>query len=334
MNKSWVGKALRLARELRFTLRARGIRIESYDLASIEHAARFFDDHGWVLVKNVFTPAEIESFRGDVLASEREGLGGDLLSNPRLSRVLLDDRMIRLAGGLLGGQPTYFGDSSYGSDKAPFAIGFHKDNADKLNQNGPDWRSKYSVLRMGVYLQDHVHHSGGLALRDRSHHTTDTSVGQPFAVPTAKGDVVVWSLRTSHSGLASRLRLLPNLFLPLTVQNVLTVRAKAEYRPPPMFFRPMEYPERLALFMSFGIDDKHMRRYIEYLKTRRYAILLWKCSRYTDSIRTEMEAKGLGLVDTPEQVEDINPAAVSEEHREPTPEVLPSEPRLVAPTSR
>jgi hypothetical protein len=331
MNNSVMGKALRLARELRFTLRAGKVPTEGFALSGLPDAARFFDDHGWVLVKHVFTSSEIETFRLDVLASERQGVAGDLLSNPRLSRVVLDERILRLSRGLLGAKPTYFGDSSWNSSNAGgFAIGFHKDNPYKTTQNAPDWQGKYSILRMGIYLQDHVDHSGGLALRDRSHHTTDTMVGQPFAVPTAKGDVVVWSLRTSHSGFVSRPRLFPTVFVPLTVQNVLTVRAKAQYRPPTLLFRPPEYAERLALFMSLGVDGEHVRRYLDYLKTRRYAVSLWKQSHYADSVRDEAQKKGLGLIDAPAEVEGIDPATVPEEHREPALELPPQGPASTA----
>ncbi|MBV9950190.1 MAG: hypothetical protein JOZ69_25340, partial [Myxococcales bacterium] len=133
-------------------------------------------------------------------------------------------------------------------------------------------------------------------------------------------DVVVWSFRTSHSGLVSRLRLLPDVFVPLTVQNLLVVRrghSKDEFRPPRLLFLPMEYLERLALFMTFGLDGPHMRRYIEYLKTRRYAVVLWQRSLYTDEARALVRAKGLGLIDVPAEVTHIDPLTVPEEHSDP-----------------
>ena len=326
MNNSVAGKTLRLVKDLRLALHAHRVPSDGFHLSHLRDAAAFFEDHGWVLIKSVFTPAEIDGFRQNVLASEREGVGGDLLSNPWLSRVILDDRVVRLSRELLGAQPTYFGDSSwFSSNTQSFAIGFHKDNPYKFTQNGPDWQSKYSVFRMGIYLQDHTEHSGGLALRDRSHHTTDTLVGQPFAVPTAKGDIVAWSLRTSHSGFVSRPRVFPRVFVPLTVQNVLTVRSKTEYRPPSLLFRPPEYPARLALFSSFGIDSKHLRRYLEYLKTRRYAVELWQQSLYTESVRAEVARSGLDLIDAPAQVRGIDAALVPEGHQEPTMELLPNE---------
>jgi len=322
VSNSVVAKALRLVHELRYALYAGKVRVERFDMDTLPQAARFFDEHGWVLVKGVFTPSEVEHFRAAVRTSEREGACGDLLSNPRLSPVLLDDRIIHIARTLLGAQPTYYGDSSwYSSNTHPFALGFHKDNADKFNQNGPDWYGKYPILRIGIYLQDHVEHSGGVALRDGSHHTTDCTVGQPFAVPTAKGDVVVWSFRTSHSGFVSRLRLFPTVFLPLTLQKLLVVRKRGSpngtFRPASLLFRPKEYPDRLALFIAFGIDGKHLRRYVEYLKTRRFAVVLWQQSLYTDAMRTAVNGKGLLFLDAPDQVKDIDPTTVSEEHHDP-----------------
>jgi hypothetical protein len=317
-----LGKAFRLARELRYMVAGDPVPKETFDLSTLPAAARFFDEHGWVLLKRVFSAEEIEQFRRDVVASRLAGDRGDLLSNPRLSRVVLDDRLIDLARGLLGDQPTYYGDSSwYSSETHPFDLGFHKDNADKFNASGPDWAAKYPLVRMAIYLQDHESFSGGVALRDRSHHTTDCGVGQPFAAPTAKGDVVVWSFRTSHSGLASRPRLFSNLFVPLTVQNLLTVRRrpgeKPKFRPPPLLFRPMEHPERLALFVSLGVDGSTLRRYVEYLKTRRFAVVLWQQCVYTDALRAAARDKGLGFVDVPAQVAHRDPMSASEEHRDP-----------------
>ena len=320
-----VGKMLRLGREMRHTLRPRKQPSESFTSWELDAAARFLEERGWVVLRQVFSQSEIEEFRRDVLASERDAFAGDLLSNPRLSRVLLDDRILRISRALLRGQPTYFGDSSYySSNTAAFSIGFHKDNPDKFRQEGPDWQSRHPLLRMGIYLQDHTEHSGGLALRDRSHNTVDCTVGVPFAVPSRKGDVVVWWLRTSHSGFVSRLRAVPKVFLPLTVQNVLTVRNKTSYRPPAFLFRPQEFPARLALFMTLGVDGKPLRRYVEYLKTRRYAVLIWKHSHYPDSIRDAAREKSLALIDTPAQVVDVDPATVPEEHREPASDLLPS----------
>jgi hypothetical protein len=287
-------------------------------MSQLNEAARFFDDHGWALITNVFSLSEIERFRDEVLRSELERRNGDLLSNAYLRAVVLDDRVIAISRALLGGEPTYFGDSTWTCNRTvPSTIGFHKDNPDKTSGSKPDWQTrKYPVLRMGIYLQDHVRHSGGLGLRDRSHQTHDCSVGSPFAVPTAKGDIVIWSLRTSHTGFASRLRMFPKVFLPMGMQGRLALRAKVKPPGSRTLFRPAEYPERAALFASFGIEGSLLQRYTRYLKTRRYAVELWKHSEYTDGVRADAARKGLALIDMPAQVREVDPLTVPEEHHE------------------
>jgi hypothetical protein len=164
-------------------------------------------------------------------------------------------------------------------------------------------------MRFGLYLQNHITHSGGLALRDRSHLTADTSKGRPFAVPTEIGDVVVWSLRTTHSGFATRLRGLVNAFMPLTVMSAIVGTEK--YAPPKWLFRPMDAEPRMALFATYGIDDAHLRRYLDYMKTRDYAVRSWKSSVYPEDIRRMMASKGIALRDMSKEVQDIDPSTLN-----------------------
>jgi hypothetical protein len=320
-NQGNLARIARLTREVRYAFRK--FPVTKFDLTREAEAARFFDEHGWVIFQRVFTVAEVDAFRADVLASKRDGREGELLSDPRLRRFLLDDRTLRIARALLGGEPTYFGDSTATADRTvPSTLGFHKDNPDKLNERAPDWGpQRFPVLRMALYLQDHVQHSGGLGLRDRSHRTIDTSVGDPFAAPTAKGDVVVWSLRTSHTGFASRPHVFPDAFLPMGVQARLTMRARGALDRPRLLFRALERPERMAMFASFGTDGPLLRRFIRYLKTRRYAVMAWKNSEYTDDLRAEAVRKGLRVIDTPAEVRGIDPMSVPEEHHELPPEL-------------
>ena len=93
--------------------------------------------------------------------------GGDLLSNPLLRDVLLDGRLVGIASQLLGSdQIVYAGDSSFTINSGQH--GYHKDNADRTDKNAPDWQGRYTILRFGIYLQDHTEHTSGLNLRVRS----------------------------------------------------------------------------------------------------------------------------------------------------------------------
>jgi Phytanoyl-CoA dioxygenase (PhyH) len=134
---------------------------------------RFVQD-GFVVVRNVFSQAEIASLREkaykQVDADAKEGLLdkrisnsickiplGDLLSKSNLRHILLDERILDVARTLLPQCPlVYFGDNTYQIGNA--GSGFHRDNVNRETE-GPDWLSSYTLLRMGIYLQEHSKHS-------------------------------------------------------------------------------------------------------------------------------------------------------------------------------
>src|SRR4029077_21275272 len=114
---------------------------------------------------------------------------GDLLCKRHLWRGVIDKRILDIARRLLPPHPlVYFGDSVYQVGNG--YPGFHRDNIDRDDLNGPDWQDSYPILRMGIYLQDHRHHSGGLKVKVGSHLRED---GRPFIVDSEPGDIVVWN---------------------------------------------------------------------------------------------------------------------------------------------
>jgi hypothetical protein len=152
---------------------------------------------GYQIVRDVYTAEEIEAFREDARASRSHG--GDLLSNPRMRRALTDGRMIDVARKLLGSDEiVYAGDSSFTINSKQH--GYHKDNADRNDGAAPDWQSRYTILRFGIYLQDHEKYTGGLNLRVGSHEQASLKTGKNVYVRNRLGDLAVWSLRMTHSG--------------------------------------------------------------------------------------------------------------------------------------
>ncbi len=225
-----------------------------------------FQRDGFVIARSVFSPSEIDGFRAAVVreAERAKRLGrmfeakgdeivpvGDLQGREGLRSIVFDDRLLRVARTLLGRDGlVYFGDSSVmvGGD----IRGYHKDNSVRDRASHPDWQSPYTLLRMGIYLQDHERFSGGLKVRRGSHLFPDVTTGAIVAVPTRPGDVVIWSLRTTHSGHTVRLRGAP--WLPL--------QPRFEARLP----KALRIPEpctRLAAFITYGLDDAHLKRYID-----------------------------------------------------------------------
>jgi len=226
-----------------------------------------FHRDGFLQIRSVFTPAEVAAMRkrAETFADDARAKGqvfeprcGETVPAADLTAsfgadVLFDPRIQEIAHALLGKKPeeeiVYFGDSGImvgGSGR-----GFHKDNTCRDDASHPDWQTPYTLVRMGIYLEDHAHHSGGVKVRRGSHLVADVTTGEIVDVPTEPGDVVAWSLRTTHSGHALRVKGLPFLHL----QPRFEVRL-------PKSLAVAEPCRRVALFMTFGVDDHHLKNYL------------------------------------------------------------------------
>jgi hypothetical protein len=241
--------------------------------ATASRADRFARD-GYVIVRQVFSAEEIDDMRRQVQrqveADRAEGkfevsfyqyMGvksgkGDLLSKVHLRAILLDERILEIARSLLPSKPlVYFGESTYQLGSG--GRYFHRDNVDRSKAEGPDWHGEYTLLRLGVYLQDHRRHSGGLKVRIGSHLHDG---GRSCLVDSEVGDVVVWNMRTLHSGNAVRLRFWPGFARLEPIGRWRRLKIGEDMIPSWMQL-PLER-ERAALFMSFGVESAHLDRYI------------------------------------------------------------------------
>jgi hypothetical protein len=262
-----------------------------------------FRRRGYAIVEQLFSAEEIERLREvstDTLAEhERDGragadpgregtirgASGDLLSIPSLRYVLLDPRLLRVVRDLLGGQPHYFGDSSLRVGKNG-ARGWHRDNVNRRRwRGGPDWHDPYPLLRCGLYMQDLARFSGGLALRPASNRPRRRLPTLGKLVQARAGDLVVWDLRTVHSGEVVRMRGLPGLALRPSLQTLL-----------PDALRVPEERERIVMFMTFALPGEHLDDYIAYLRTRDYMCNAWAGARVAPDVWAQAADAGLEVL--------------------------------------
>jgi hypothetical protein len=262
-----------------------------------------FRERGYNLVRQLFDAQEVQQLRqtaqevlAEAVRDERavryagsegafRGGAGDLLSMPSMRHVLLDPRVLGVVRELLGGQPVYFGDSSLRIGKNG-ARGWHRDNVNRRRwRGGADWQDPYPLLRCGLYLQDQARHSGGLAVRPRSNRLGLVRPTLPRLVDARAGDLVVWSLRTVHSGEVARLRWLPGLPLHPRVQTWL-----------PQSMRAPEDAERIVMFMTFACAGPQLDYYIGYLKGRDYMQASWAGSHFGPDALEEAESAGLQVI--------------------------------------
>jgi hypothetical protein len=260
---------------------------------------------GYVILPGVYTREEVDGFREAALASR--GHGGDLLVNPHLRSVLLDGRMTEVARRLLGTEEiVYMGDSSFTINSK--SLGWHKDNTDRTDPEAPDWRSRYTQLRFGIYCQDHSEHTGGLNLKVGSHDLPpNRDGGRTLYVRSRPGDLVVWSMRMTHSG------------------NGMLLKDPSAPDPQPgehRFFAPEEVAppdgDRIAIFVHLGANDEHARRYGDYLRTRRYMVDAWRMRPYDDDVLAAAAAAGLTVRNLPAEVL-ADPTAGTNEDWQPFP---------------
>jgi hypothetical protein len=275
-----------------------------------------FWEKGYVIIPEVFTREEIDAFRASAKATQ--GAGGDLLVNPRLKSVLLDGRLVDVAKRLLGTDDVlYLGDSSFTINAK--GLGWHKDNTDRFDPKAPDWASRYTQLRFGIYCQDHSEHTAGLNLKVGSHDIPpDRSGGKTIYVKSRPGDLVVWSMRMTHSG-----------------NGMLLKDPEAPFPEPneQKFFSPEEVApvdgDRIAIFVHLGANDSHGKRYGDYLKTRTYMVDAWRKRPFDAAVLEEAKDAGLNVRDLPAEVMN-DPTAGQNEDWKPFPYPKPAEPAPAA----
>ena len=221
-----------------------------------------FNKDGFAIIKGLFSVDEINSLRRNVEKqfeidkakgltfsipnSSASYIKGDLLSKELLGSIILEDRILNVAKALLGDKLVYFGDSSY--QVGTGLRGFHRDNVDRVFNVGQDWEQDYSLIRMGLYLQDHKRYSGGLKVKKGSNKNKS---GKSILLDIEEGDLVFWDLRALHSGNAVRLKILPSLPVDYFEKKI------------PSFLKIDEKKIRMAFFFTFGLADKHLERYIK-----------------------------------------------------------------------
>ena len=222
-----------------------------------------FHQFGYILLRDVFTTDEVERLRS---ACELDA-GGDVLGRKEFEYILLDDRIIHPLKQLLGDDIVYFGESNVSSGNQSRHM--HNDS----KNDDFKFSKSYPVVRVGLYLQDHENYSEGLKLRPGSHKkfcidknglkraiyflkkTRNFSAlypGSSINVPSRPGDLLIWNMRTHHSGYAVRVKGLKNYSFHPWVEDRI-----------PKFLQHPSQKKRYVIFASYGIQSDQLDDYIK-----------------------------------------------------------------------
>jgi hypothetical protein len=260
----------------------------------------FFRRTGYCVAKAVFSPKEVGEMRQRLMMVREHALQvkafdkdpkhpnmllilGDLLSKPELRGLrylLFDERVLSCAKQILGPQLVYFGDSSIQCGEG--VRGFHKDNVDRTDGAAPDWQSSYTLVRFGIYLQDHSRYSGGLKLKAGSQDHASKFWGKAINLPIEAGDLAMWNMRITHSGNFVRLRGAPDLCLHPRIETLI-----------PHWMRVPEQLERFAVFGTFAAPGEHLERYLKYVGGRTDYKPHFERSAFTAEIETWLTSEGI-----------------------------------------
>lgn len=242
----------------------------------LDDVVRIFKANGLVILREFLAPSTRDALRAlledKLAAADRRNavlrlpiypnadfLLGDVLSVRELERyeyIFFRQELLDVIRALLDTRElVYFGDSSVQFGEG--GRGFHKDNVDRYDGTSDDWKGDYGLIRCGFYLQDHVTHSGGLKIRLGSHEIPTHTRGKMADVRTRYGDMVLWSMRLTHSGNNRRIRWLRSV----------TLHPRLEMLLPAILMAP-EQSRRISAFCAFGRPGLHADRYIRNLANR------------------------------------------------------------------
>jgi len=276
-----------------------------------EQQTESLQSDGFLIIKNVFTPQEVEkvgklAHKNCNLNNFMGSPSGDAMSLDGMADFLLDERFVNIAKDILGDEVVYFGDSALHCK--PNNRIFHKDSR---SDSWDPSNSEYPVYRIGVFFQDHSRHSGGIKFRQGSHkrilfhpNFLRTLIGSIIRVLMGKvklkalfnlgkivnakseiGDVVVWNLRTDHSGGAVILKDNPEKGMLPSKDELIADDKKLP-----------EHDTRMAVFAAFGAPHRATEAYILNKVNNSGYRDFWKaCSYDSKEIKALAQKRGITL---------------------------------------
>jgi hypothetical protein len=276
-----------------------------------EKQVKKLKNDGFLIIENIFTEKEVNDLKklANNFCQITNYTGspiGDAMSLGGFSEFLLDDRFVNIAKDILGDEIIYFGDSALHCK--PNNRVFHKDSRSDIWDPSS---TEYPIYRMGIFFQDHSVHSGGIKFRQGSHKRLNfgsnfyknlfksliklfigkirlkslLNFGKIINAKSKIGDVVIWNLRTDHSGGAVILKKNPdNAMLPSEDDKI-----KPEDKFP-------EHNTRLAIFCAYAAPHKATEAYILNKANNPLYENHWKAVKYDNkNIREMANKKGVKL---------------------------------------
>jgi hypothetical protein len=203
------------------------------------------NDDGIIVIKNFLTSSEINILRAE---AKRHSLKHDFIKLSSVGRNIAA-KILKFINNLTEAKYYYIGESHAAYDSTDSARVWHKDLRGDFSKEN----NSLNILRVLIYLQDHKNYSYGTKIIKKSHKQTlypfwsikyfvktlletfsllkkkhisyknliPVNIFKATNLEVESGDVAIWSLNIIHSGNYVRLKIFPNLVLPVFLDKYL-----------------------------------------------------------------------------------------------------------------
>lgn len=235
----------------------------------------FYKENGYLHLKNFFTSEEVESFKKGCDLNEY----GDTLVRKDFLEFSISNKMLVVIKTLLESDRIIYPclSQTRTNDKCKLNMRYYHVDS---HPDDMDYSKKYNVLNTGIYLQNHSTLSGGLKIKPKSHNYKCIEVKSIIGyvkevflhtlkldaqtlrdllrrsysknIPTCERDLLIWNMRTHHSGYYVRLKGLPNVSLSPLIENLI-----------PKFLKQPEPENRRVVLTAYASPGPYTEMWLD-----------------------------------------------------------------------
>ncbi len=246
---------------------------------------KFFIENGYIVLKSFFDSQTIINLRDTFIKNANSN--NEIFNFKFVENLFVNEKFVQEIKNLLNSDKLlYFSDSNIVNHKKPLteSNGWHNDS--RFEDENIPYNQEYPILRIALYFEDHKNFSGGLKIKKKSHkyfcfnwrapkqnlgklfniffkktkyNLSSLKNGKGINLDLQEGDLVVWNLRTHHSGMCRRLKLFPEVCLHPLIEK----------RLPLFLFKKTKYiSDRCSLFSTFATNDLENKNILGYVKNK------------------------------------------------------------------
>jgi len=215
--------------------------------------------NGIIKVENVFSKEEIADVRQSLQNYfENQWIEcdcGKVQTNASVNCDFLKDvfthpNMVSAMKLVTDGTPLFTGNADIHQNRSS---NWHKDSV--FFDGDPFNKYHKPVYKVGIYLQDQQNKNIGIQYREGSHYVNNCIDGQNKAIPTRVGDVVIFDLRITHSGM---LGTLPERIVWRISRLLSTEKKESSFgrRAKALIWKIYRTERRESIFFVFGSDNE------------------------------------------------------------------------------